>query len=1755
MLGSCFILMAFYLCHVSFSMFSQLELDFLEELYISTNGSNWDWRNATYGSHWNFTGINNPCLQNWQGISCSVCNCTVESLSLVSYNLVGTLPESIGNMSSLLSLSLDSNKIYGSIPRQLAYIPTLTFVSLADNRLSGDIPSELLDSIYNNVSRLDLSRNFFGGLIPTNSFQNRILKVLNLTSNLIRGTIPESFSNFATLMKCSMGFNYLYGPIPENWSQLTELEILELHNNSLSGEIPEIFSGMEKLHYLVLAGNHFNGTLPSSLGYLTSLRYLDVGSNQLDGTLLTSFSSFENLECLFASYNKFSGEIPQLPHNLFALDLRFNKLSGSILTQISAVDLKYILLGNNHLNGTLPSSLFDTSNNIDTLDLALNDFSGTLPSSLFSLISTLQYIDLSGNRFSGSLPDTIGQLQSLLSLNVEYNRLNGSIPVSIANLTFLEELVLSFNTFSGGIPEAIYDLTALKILALNNLALDGTISSSIGGLRRLEILSLSNASLYGKIPNSFDKLRNLTQLFLDINRFSGSFPQMFYDLPSLIYLSLGYNNFTGNLSSQITNLRSLKVFAIQDNGFSGSLPKDIGNMSSMLEMNIQNNNFSGYIPETFCNLSYLRYFRGYSNRFTGTLPSCLFDSLRLLVSFSLYNNSIHGAIPEVPRDTNLLAMTYLDLGTNHLDGTLPVSLGNFKLLHYFYVSYNSLKGSLPASLCNMTYMTDFYIEENAFTGTLPICFSNWSYLEEFNAHNNILSGKVPPVSLFPKLSMYYIYRNHFTGSVSDILKAATILHSLAYVDIGGNFFTGSLPASFFKSSPALQVFSVASNCIIGTLPSDVCEATGLISFILDGMNTASTCRVPYFSDFKIFGFRASTFSPQNYIQGSIPSCYFAMPNLQTLSLSGLSISGKFPNPLNLTNSLKDLILSYNMLSGDIPVHIQGRLWNTLDLSFNRFGGTLMNDFPSYLANGSLSLNNNRLSGLSTPSALVNMNNISILTNNIFGCDDKSQLPQQDPDFTNYLCGSDALNYPIYAWLVAAGLWSGIVLGILTAARCFKYNIVPKKKDCSSTAGLATDAVYEDSVVVNPLEQPSFASSEISTYPQESIIVGSSIRSSSKKRFSNALENNASSLAYSGVEAGKLSADHHPLVAYLYYLSHTLDVWMRVYTEHDVRVKQGHPEMLYFGRLATALRKIVLLTFTFVLVLLPAYFGLSYFYGIYSIQFIWIVGAIFLSGFVAAIILFLLWTFFLAAFWIAFQKYIFRMSKELVRAMSIVTGNDSLEENKKDTGHHFARLLTVLLINFMINLTVDSVYVFIITNRRYNTTVITLSEISVGMFKVFWNDFSLRFMFRWVREIYLGDKVTRSTMAAAASNSIVSYPIKEARERYFLGTMIVLNSVIIPCLAIAAVSKDCFYNFWKQPPNVVNQYSYASCTSTRYVAADNIGATCVSGDSLDVHSTSYSPPFVYSYQCSSQFIVNYSPVYACTAILIGVIMPMLKIIYVLAYDYYEIKFLEYPNALFSRGMAFVTNNVVEEYLKPPSNAYFEQQAHNAVRFFDKDRFIMRMNSILCVFITFGVIFPPLAALELFSLFSITYSEQVFIGRLYTKAAQLKLYHYQQVLERECKGTFESLFQTIWLLLPLASCFYGFFLFDIYGDDVGLRALWLCVFMALMPVISSIIWKVVTAINSSSAFDYFREAATEHGAAFAFPSMNWNRSSVFARSSVASTSSSHIAPRQDSASSVSGHRLSAVEMHGTSRQSVISVGYADEEMRSQASYTTD
>ncbi|KAG6737131.1 hypothetical protein POTOM_059872 [Populus tomentosa] len=373
-------------------------------------------------------------------------------------NLIGEIPQMIGEMVALEHLDLSSNKLTGNIPGSLFMLMNLRVLYLHMNKLSGEIP-RVVEAL--NLTSVDLSANNLTGTIPVDFGKLDKLSGLSLFFNQLSGEIPESIGRLPALKVFKLFSNNLSGPIPPDLGRYSSLEGFQVASNRLTGNLPEYLCHGGSLTGVVAFDNKLGGELPKSLENCSSLIIVRISNNAFFGNIPVGLWTALNLQLLMISDNLFTGELPnEVSTSLSLLEISNNKFSGSISIE-----------GNSWRN----LGVFKASN---------NQFTGTIPLELTAL-PNLTVLLLDKNQLTGALPSDIISWKSLTTLNLSQNQLSGQIPEEIATLPHLLELDLSDNQFSGKIPPQL-------------------------GSLNLVFLNLSSNNLMGQIPTEYENVAYAT---------------------------------------------------------------------------------------------------------------------------------------------------------------------------------------------------------------------------------------------------------------------------------------------------------------------------------------------------------------------------------------------------------------------------------------------------------------------------------------------------------------------------------------------------------------------------------------------------------------------------------------------------------------------------------------------------------------------------------------------------------------------------------------------------------------------------------------------------------------------------------------------------------------------------------------------------------------------------------------------------------------------------------------------------------------------------------------------------------------------------------------------------------------------------------------------------------------------------------------------------------------------------------------------
>uniref|UniRef100_A0A7N2LDI4 non-specific serine/threonine protein kinase n=1 Tax=Quercus lobata TaxID=97700 RepID=A0A7N2LDI4_QUELO len=177
---------------------------------------------------------------------------------------------------------------------------------------------------------------------------------------------------------------------------------------------------------------------------------------------------------------------------VIVLDQRSSKLGGSISPHI----------GDNQIQGHLPSDIGITLPNIEEIFIYINQFVGPIPISI-SNASNLELLELTDNKLRGRVP-SLEKLYRVSVFALAYNELgnggaNGlSFHCSLTNSTYLTILAIGNNNFGGELPKCIANFsTTLTILSLKSNKISGNIPTGIENLTNLESLNMGNNKLSG----------------------------------------------------------------------------------------------------------------------------------------------------------------------------------------------------------------------------------------------------------------------------------------------------------------------------------------------------------------------------------------------------------------------------------------------------------------------------------------------------------------------------------------------------------------------------------------------------------------------------------------------------------------------------------------------------------------------------------------------------------------------------------------------------------------------------------------------------------------------------------------------------------------------------------------------------------------------------------------------------------------------------------------------------------------------------------------------------------------------------------------------------------------------------------------------------------------------------------------------------------------------------------------------------------
>jgi Leucine-rich repeat (LRR) protein len=965
--------------------------------------------------------------------------------------------------------------------------------------------------------------------------------------------------------------------------------------------------------------------------------------------------------------------------------------------------------------------------NIRGINLGYYSLTGYLTEDIGNLTS-LEYLDLSVNHLVTTLPTTLGLLTNLQILAISNNWVFGTIPSQLGNLLGLSEMLLSTNRITQSLPDELFGLTNLSIVHLNDNGLTGTLSPSFSSLTNLTYLDLETNYFSGKLPTTFGLMTWIQDIFLSFNRISGSIPTCF-----------------GNMSA-------LAKFEVINNHLTQALPAELGMLSKLNVLLLNENELSGPIPTT--------------------LFSC-----SVLQIVSLGSNLLSGTIPTEVGSAGVMLGLILEL--NSLTGTIPTQLGQMALLGVLFVDDNMLSGSIPPSVVErLPLMIDFQAGSNLLTGPLPTEISNWPFLEVLVVSINYFTSTLPE-TLSLEVLLVQVNGNFLSGQLHKLFgpDANHKFPAMLLLDISDNGFSGSFPASVF--SMQLLRLTASSNCFSGELTCVLSNSSlqnvtqsPLQELDLEGLSSGIGCR-NYVLPRTIL--ENGGYYPNSYILGTIPSCFWTLPNLRELYLDGNGFTGSIVVDSNqsLIPKLVNLSLHSNELVGTIPSFLfEHEGFQLLDLASNRFHGTVGKQISQQMCSNSTQFNIavNRLSGPLYPTQ---------------GCSWEKM--------TNQVLQGNLFTFPL------SGIDGETSESALSYFGSYTLNI----------AMILASPIY--------------------------------MFAASLGVFSMWLRNRGGNFSVPGWL--------RQLVIWNWQVANILlpDEWIRIIWDRMKSVKH-------------VLVKMVAILCCFVV--LYATIKTSDQYVTHEDQYSWRVSAAYLHRCVPVVLLAggIISSVAVVFDWNVAASYMLSKRKALCSCCK----SSSISVNWR----RMAKLICVLSANITVVGLANTGYLIALLN---NSPQIQIIQISLSIFKLIWNSGFTVYAIKW----------TAYSERVFVNSLTIRFLIK-------LG-----NFVLVPCLVTSLVDSSCFLNLFQQKSDSLiyspRCYGTVSVNKTADPPVSCLGT-------IDELVSPLSPPFIYSFQCSSAIISNYVPVVLYTCMISGLLIPLTIVLELLIVDRYE-------NATFAKAFSF------------------------------------------------------------------------------------------------------------------------------------------------------------------------------------------------------------------------------------------------------------
>ena len=216
----------------------------------------------------------------------------------------------------------------------------------------------------------------------------------------------------------------------------------------------------------------------------------------------------------------------------------------------------------------------------------------------------------------------------------------------------------------------------------------------------------------------------------------------------------------------------------------------------------------------------------------------------------------------------------VNLGDNHLNGSIPPEMGQLQNLEFLAIYNERLAGPIPPEIGQLKNLHRLSLGDGGLTGPIPAEIAELQNLELLEIYNNRLAGPIPP--------------------------AIGELRSLRVLELSHNEITGPIPPAIGQLKN-LELLSLGGNQMTGPIPPAIGQLENLRRLYLGGG------------------------SGGNQMTGPIPPAIGQLKNLESLWLgNNPGLSGSLPESMTMLTKLKELEIGNTQLC--VPPTVPFQMW-------------------------------------------------------------------------------------------------------------------------------------------------------------------------------------------------------------------------------------------------------------------------------------------------------------------------------------------------------------------------------------------------------------------------------------------------------------------------------------------------------------------------------------------------------------------------------------------------------------------------------------------------------------------------------------------------------------------------------------------------------------------------------------------------------------------------------------------------------------